>query len=467
MLSQEQIEKIVADVVKEMHIEDKPCEKVQGGCFFDDMNDCVAAAVAAQKAFIKLGTEKRRTIVEAIRQAARDNVEVLAKAAYEETKYGSVAHKTAKCLLAANKTPGVEDLEIRTFTGDDGLTLVFPAPFGIVGSITPSTNPIATVVNNAISMTAGGNVVVFSVHPAAKKCSAMAIQFLNDAAVKAGAPAPLLYAVKEPTIEQSQKLMEHPAVRILAVNGGEGIVRTAMKTGKKVVAAGPGNPPVIVDETADIEKAAKSIVDGASFENNIPCIAEKETFVVESVGNALVAAMIRAGAQLINVKETQQLLDTVLIKKGDKYTIHRDYVGRDAAYLLKSAGITVQGEPRLVVAITDKYHPFVTTEMLMPVMPVVYVKNVDEAIDCAVEAEQGNHHSAHMHSTNVDNLSRAAAALDTTIFVKNGPSYAGIGFGGEGFCTFTIATPTGEGLTSARTFTRSRRCTMRGSFNML
>ena len=466
MLTQEQIEKLVADVVKQMQGGEKQAP-VPGGCFYDDMDACVAAAIAAQKAFVAIGMEKRRTIVEAMRQAARDHAPELAKSAFDETHYGSVAHKTAKCLLAANKTPGCEDLDVRAITGDDGLTMIFPAPFGVIGSITPSTNPVATVINNGISMTAAGNTVVFSPHPAAKKCSAEAIQIMNDAAVEAGAPAPLLYAVKTPSIESSQKLMQHPAVRLLAVTGGEAIVGMAMKTGKKVVGAGPGNPPVIVDETANIEKAAKDIVDGASFENNVPCIAEKETFAVESIGTKLVACMVRAGAQLIDTKQAQQLLDTVLIHKDGKYTINRDYVGRDAAYLLKSAGIPVEGEPKLVVTVTAKDHPFVTTEMLMPVMPVVFVKDADEAIACAVEAEHGCHHSAHMHSTNIENLSRASAALDTTIFVKNGPSYAGIGFGGEGFTTFTIATPTGEGLTSARTFTRTRRCTLRGTFNML
>ncbi len=465
MLSQEQIERIIADVVRQMQPLTEASEA--NACFFAEMDDCIEAALRAQKEFVRVGMEKRRTIVEAMRRAAIEHAEELAKAAFEETKYGSIAHKTAKCLLAAQKTPGVEDLEPRAVTGDEGLTLIFPAPFGVIGSITPSTNPVATVINNGIGMTAAGNTVVFAPHPAAKKCSAMAIEVLNQAAVAAGAPGPLLYAVQEPSIASSQRLMSHPAIRLLAVTGGEAIVSMAMKSGKKVIGAGPGNPPVIVDETANIERAAKDIVDGASFENNIPCISEKETFAVRSVGEALVAGMVRNGAQLIDGAQAQKLLDTVLLKKDGKYVINRDFVGRDAAYLLQSAGIPVQGNPRLVVTVTTKDHPFVTTEMLMPVMPVVFVENVDEAIACAVEAEHGNHHSAHMHSTNVENLSRASQALDTTIFVKNGPSYAGIGFGGEGFTTFTIATPTGEGLTSARTFTRTRRCTLRGAMDML
>ena len=466
MISESDIKRIVSTVIKEFDAPQTAGHQ-DGGCIFDDMNECIEAAARGAKAFAAQGMEKRREIVEAIRACSIEHAEELARDAYDETKYGSVKDKTAKCLLAANKTPGVEDLETRAINGDSGLTLIFPAPFGVIGSITPSTNPIATVINNSISMTAAGNVVVFAPHPAAKRCSIKAIELLNAAAMAAGAKLPLLYTAKEPSIENSGILMNHPKVRLLSVTGGEAIVKIAMKTGKKVIAAGPGNPPVIVDETADIARAARDIVNGASFENNIPCISEKETFVVESVGNALVACMVDAGAQLIDPAEADKLLATVLINKDGKYVINRDFVGRDVAYLLKSAGIAVRGEPKLVVAITRKDHPFVTTEMLMPVMPVVYVKDVDEAIACAVEAENGCHHSAHMHSMNVENLSRASMALDTTIFVKNAPSYAGIGFGGEGHCTFTIATPTGEGLTSARCFARSRRCTLRDAFQMV
>ena len=467
MLSQQEIERLVADVLQQMQSEDttKACPKK---CFYEDMNECIQAAADAQKQLAKMGMETRKVLIAAMRKAAIDHAEELAKLAYEETGYGSVAHKTAKHILAAEKTPGPEDLEVKAITGDEGLTLVFPAPFGVIGSIAPSTNPVATVINNSISMISGGNTVVFSPHPAAKKCSAKAIEILNEALMQAGAPGPLLFAAKEPTLETSNIMMNHPIIRLLSVTGGEGIVKTAMKTGKKVIGAGPGNPPVIVDETANIEQAGKDIVDGCSFENNVPCIAEKECFVVESVGNQLVAAMVKAGAQLIDPKETEQLLNTVLINKEGKWVINKKFVGHSASYLLEKAGIPIKIEdPKCIVTITTRDHPFVQTEMMMPVMAVVYVKDVDEAIACAVQAEHGCHHSAHMHSMNVKSLSKAEAALDTTIFVKNAPSYAGIGFGGEGYTTFTIATPTGEGLTSAKSFVRTRRCTLRGAFNML
>jgi len=467
MLSEQEIEKLVSDMMRQMVAGDN-VSKLPKKCFYNDMNDCIEAASKAQKELAKMGMESRKKLIAAIRKTAIDHAEELAKMAFEETGFGSVAHKTAKHILAAEKTPGVEDLEVKAFTGDDGLTLVFPAPFGVIGSIAPSTNPVATVINNSISMISGGNTVVFSPHPAAKKCSAKAIELINEALLAAGSPAPLLYATTEPTMESSGILMNHAKIRLLAVTGGEGIVKTAMKTGKKVIGAGPGNPPVIVDETAIIADAAKNIVDGASFENNITCIAEKETFVVKTVGNELVAAMVKQGCQFIDQEEAAKLLKTVLVNKDGKWVINKKFVGHPASFLLESAGIPVKVEdPRLIVTICQKDHPFVQVEMMMPVMPVVYVEDVDQAIELAVEAEHGNHHSAHMHSTNVFNMSKAEAALDTTIFVKNGPSYAGIGFGGEGYATFTIATPTGEGLTSAKSFVRTRRCTLRGAFSML
>jgi len=466
MVSDYDIRKIVESVMEEMNMAPVKGRQSLDYCF-DDMNKAVETAEDAARIFGELGFETRRVVVEAMRKAAVENAEILAEAAYVETGYGSKAHKVLKCRLAAEKTPGVEDIVTEAVSGDDGLTLTAHAPYGVIGSITPSTNPVSTVVNNAISMTAAGNTVVFAPHPLAKKCSFQAISLLNNAVLAAGCPVPLLFCVREPSIESSNVLMNHPSVKLLSVTGGEAIVRIAMKTGKKVIAAGPGNPPVIVDETADIIQAAADIVDGASFENNILCIAEKEVFVVESVGKALMAAMVRAGSQLVDPGECEAIRKRVLTEKDGGYVINRDCVGRDAAWILEQSGLTVKGNPRLITCLTKADHPFVVTELLMPILPVIFVKDVEEAIRAAVTAERGCQHSAHMHTKNVENMSRAGRELDTTIFVKNAPSYAGLGYQGEGFCTLTIATPTGEGLTSARSFTRARRCVLHGSFHII
>ena len=257
-----------------------------------------------------------------------------------------------------------------------------------------------------------------------------------------------------------------PGQTLLSITGGEAVVRVAMKTGKKVIAAGPGNPPVIVDDTADLPDAARRIVDGASFDNNVLCIAEKEVFAFTNIADRLMSEMERCGAVRIYGADIDKVLKTTLINKDGKYVINRKYVGHDAAVILRDSGVSFTGNPRLIIAETDRNHPFVMTEMLMPVLPIVRVSNIDEAVEEAFRAEQGCKHSAMIHSTNVHNMSKAARKLNTTIFVKNSSSFSGLGFDGEGYTTMTIATPTGEGVTSARSFTRLRRCVLYGDFRI-
>lgn len=438
-----------------------------GGWMYQDADAAVEAAWNAFQQFSELSLEKRRELVEAMRQAARDNARHLAEMAHEETGYGHVEDKVVKNLLAADKTPGPEDIPTEAYTGDGGFTLVEHAPFGVIASVIPSTNPTATVINNAISMISAGNTVVFSPHPAAKRSSQEAIRVLHEALVAHGAPPGIITTPAEPSLENSQAVMKHPKVRLLSVTGGEAIVKVAMNSGKKAVCAGPGNPPVIVDETAELDKAGKRTVDGASYENNILCVAEKEVFCVSTVFDRFLSELERNGAFQIRGGDIDKVLRTVLVENNGRYTPSRKFVGRDAAYILDQCGISYTGRPRLIICEVDRNHPFVVTEMLMPVLACVRVSDVDEAIREAVRAENGCWHSAIMHSTNVRNMSRAAKALNTTIFVKNAPSYSGLGMNAEGHATLTIATPTGEGLTSARTFTRARRCVLHDDFRIL
>ncbi len=439
----------------------------EGQCLFDDVHDAIDAAITAQKQLMTMSLAQRGKLISAMRQAALDNAEKLAVLAHEETGYGRMAHKILKNQLAANKTPGIEDLHPTAYSGDDGLTLVETAPYGVIGAITPSTNPTATIINNSISMIAAGNAVVYNPHPAAKRASQAAMEILNAAIIKAGGPNALITAPKEPTLDTSKVIMTHKAIKMLAVTGGEAVVGVAMRSGKKCVAAGPGNPPVIVDETANIAQAAKDIVDGASFDNNVLCVAEKEVFVVDAVADALMNTMQKHGAYKISGEDIDKVVRTVLIQKDGKYVINRKFVGHCADYILRESGVSFSGDPVLVIAEVDRFHPFVEVEMLMPVLGIVRVSSFEQALDFAFYAEHGCQHSALIHSTNIHNMSRAASVMNTTIFVKNAPSYSGLGFGGEGYTTLTIATPTGEGLTSAKSFTRARRCVLKGDFRII
>ena len=462
--SDTQIDSIIRDTLAKFQ---NQSPRSQGGWLCETAEEAIANAKSAQKELIKQPLEKRGRWIEAMRKAALDNAEYLARLANEETGYGRVPDKVAKNILAAEKTPGIEDLHAQAFTGDYGLTLVEAAPYGVIGSITPSTNPTSTVINNSISMIAAGNAVVFNPHPAAKRASQETMRILNEAIAAAGGPACLIATVKEPTLESGKTIMESKDIPLLSVTGGEAVVGVAMHTGKKVIAAGPGNPPVIVDDTADLKKAAKDIVDGASFDNNVVCIAEKEVFAYANIIDELVALMQQNGAYLVSGGDIDKIVNTVLVKQNDQYGINRKYVGRNAAVILKDSGVSYTGDPRLVIARVDKNHPFVRTEMLMPVLGVCSVKDIDEAVEEALSAEQGRQHSAMIHSTNIKHLTYAAAALNTTVFVKNAPSYAGLGFQAEGYTTLTIATPTGEGLTSAKSFTRARRCVLHGDLRIV
>ena len=432
----------------------------------DTAEEAVANAKASQLELSEMTLEKRGELVAAMRKAGIDNAEYLARLANEETGYGRIADKIQKNLLVSRRTPGIEDLVTRCETGDKGMMMIEMAPFGVIGSITPSTNPTSTIINNCISMIAAGNAVVFNPHPAAKHASQEAMRLMVEAIVSAGGPKTLVTTVKEPTLESGQVIMTHKDIPLLSITGGEAVVKVAMKTGKKVIAAGPGNPPVIVDDTADIPEAAKRIVAGASFDNNVLCIAEKEVFVFDNVCDRLMSEMERCGCFRISGADIDRVLAATLIQKDGKYVINRKMVGHDAAVILKAAGVPFTGDPRLIICETDRNHPFVMTEMLMPVLPLVRVRNIDEAIEEAYRAEQGCKHSAMIHSTNVHNMSRAARRLNTTIFVKNSSSFSGLGFDGEGYTTMTIATPTGEGVTSARSFTRLRRCVLYGDFRI-
>ncbi|SMC34761.1 aldehyde dehydrogenase family protein [Sporomusa malonica] len=469
-IDQSLIAKITAEIMARVQ-EQKQGAAGDGG-IFTTIDEAVAAARAAQKQLKKLSIEKREELIKAMRQTSCDNAEKFAEMAVKESGMGRVADKVLKNKLVATKTPGTEDLKSEAWSGDCGLTLIEMGPYGVIGSITPTTNPSETVICNGIGMVAAGNAVVFSPHPTAKNTSLLTIKLLNEAIVKAGGPANLLTAVAEPSLEATNAMMQHPDINMLVATGGPAVVKAVMSAGKKAIGAGAGNPPAVVDETADIEKAAKDIIAGCSFDNNLPCIAEKEVIAVGSIADKLMAYMQRYGAYLISGQDIDRLAKVILTEKEELvaagctekpkkiYGVNKNYVGKDAKYILSQIGINVPDSIRAVICETNADHPFVIEELMMPVLPIVQVKDIDEAIELAVKVEHGNRHTAIMHSKNVDNLTRLAKAIETTIFVKNAPSYAGIGVGGEGFTTFTIAGPTGEGLTSARSFTRQRRCVL-------
>ena len=435
-----------------------------------DVDEAVAAAKRAQNAYSRMGLQTRHSIIDAIRAAMLREAENLAMLAHTETGLGRYEDKIVKNRLVTAKAPGPEDLEPDAVTGDAGMAVIEWAPVGLVGAITPTTNPTSTIINNTISILSAGNAAVFNVHPNARKCSAENVRLLNRAIVRAGGPPDLVTAVGVPTLESAKSLMTHPDVRVLLVTGGPGVVQEALKAEKRAVTAGPGNPPAVVDQTADIPKAAQAIVAGASFDNNIICTDEKEAIVVDSVADQLVREMAAAGAYVLKEHELKRLERVIFKELGPPNkpgTINPAFIGKNASVILGEIGVQVDNDVRLIVAEVPNEHNLVWTEQMMPVFPVTRVPTVDVGIELAVRAEHGFRHTAGIHSTNVDTITRMARAMNCSIFVANGSFFAGLGEGGEGYTSFSIASPSGDGMTRPRTFSRPRRVSVVGALRIV
>jgi acyl-CoA reductase-like NAD-dependent aldehyde dehydrogenase len=430
---------------------------------FPDVDSAAKAARKAFEQYDKIPVETRNKMIAAMRATTLQHVRELSEYAVAETGLGRVEDKIKKNTLCAEKTPGTEILRPITYSGDHGLAVIERAPFGVFGAITPTTNPTETIINNSIGMVAGGNAVVFNVHPSAARVSCWHVHLINEAIISAGGPENLVCSIAEPTIESAQALMKHPLIRILAVTGGPGVVKEAMNSGKRAIAAGPGNPPAVVDATANLDVAAKGIVTGASIDNNIVCIAEKEVLAVASVADQLKERLVREGCYLLNDRQLRQLEGIIL--EGDH--VNKKFVGKNVGVILKQIGVHVGDDCRLALCEVPEEHPFVQHELLMPVIGLVRYPDIASAIAGAKRCEHGFGHTAVMYGTNIDALSAMARAINTSIFVKNGPSLTGLGFFGEGYTSFTIASPTGEGLTTALSFTRERRCTLKDHFRFV
>jgi aldehyde dehydrogenase len=431
---------------------------------FDCVDEAVAAATESFEQLSQRTLADRKRIIDHIRRISIEQSVELGTMEMDETKIGRLPHKIEKLKTLGERTPGVEFLRSEVFSGDHGLAVIEHAPFGVIGTITPVTHSLPTITGNAVSMIAGGNTLVVNPHPGGKRVAAEGVRRFNQAIHRDLGIDNLICVIAEPTIESADAIFAHRGVKLICVTGGPAVARAAMKASKRAIVAGPGNPPVVVDETADLDRAARAIIQGASYDNNLLCIAEKEVFVVAQVFDAMMTAMERAGAVRLNAREIDALTKVAIAEVGDASHKHRvaakDFIGQDAAQLAKAAGKRVPEKTELVFGETDEFNPFVSVEQMMPFVPFVRVRNVDEAIAKAKHYEHGFRHTSMIHSNNVRNMTQMGRALDTTLFVKNGPCMASLGLGGEGYLSYSIATPTGEGVTTPLTFTRERRCSL-------
>ncbi len=467
---QEIVKKVVQSVVEKIDSPSASVTNTSNGNWgvFDDMNDAVDVAHEAFIAYKERSIQCRKTFIDAVRQMAIDHKEELAQMTVEETKMGRVEHKVAKFINTSKNSPGVEYLQPQAWSGKNGLAIDEYAPFGVIGNITPSTHPGPTMINNIIIQLAAGNTIAFNAHPSAKGVNAKVIQLANQYMVKAGAPHNLVTCVKEPTLDTAKILFEHEHVELLSITGGPFMVDMAMKYPKKVIAAGPGNPPVLIDETADLKLAAEEITQSASYDNNILCIAEKEIFVVESVFEAFMSEMEKAGNVKLSKDQMNQMAEKALDKNGKHWVINRDFVGRNANVLAKALGMNISQEVPLLFGETDKDHPFVIAEQMAPCIPVIKVRNFEEGVEEALKAEHGFKHTASVFTKDMERATYYTRILDCDVHTINGGTLRGDGGDlGEGYFSHSIATPTGEGICTPLDFTRKRRIMTHGALRFV
>ena len=459
------VESVVREVLQRLGSAAKVAVSAGRHGIFNSVPDAVNAAAGAQKKLARAGMDVRDGICKLIVNIARQNADAWGRIELEETRVGRLDHKIAKLHLLA-KVPGVEFIRTAAHSGDAGITLDEMAPWGVLGVVTPVTHSIPTLSANAINMIAAGNALVCNAHPSGHRCAAMAVKTYNEQIAATFGIDNLICVIDPPTLESANALFEHPDIAMLVITGGPAVARAAMAQKKRAVVGGPGNPPVVVDETADLDRAASGIIAGGGFDNNLLCIGEKEVFVVEKVFDAMMQAMRRAGAVELNAAQIDQLTKKAFVFKDNHLAVQKELVGKDCTVLAAAAGTTCPAGTSLLFGRTEESNPFVAEEQMMPFVPFVKVRDFDEALARAVENEHGFGHTAIIHSNNLANITRMGRVMNTTLFAVNGPSTATLGIGGQGYPSYTIATPTGEGVTSPLTFTRFRRMAISGSLHV-
>ena len=477
-LDEESLRNIVRSVLQQMGTNGgKPCAcksvsapnvYVSSGSnkgIFTDANEAATAAFEAYKQLCKGGMQARAKVIDIVKRVVLQNAKAWGEFEFNETKIGRLEDKIGK-LMNIKLVPGVEWIRPDAYSGDMGIMHEEYCPYGVIGSITPVTHSVPTISGNIISMVAAGNSIVVNPHPGGVKSAVMAVSAFNEAIEREVGIKNLVCCIAKPTLDSFDAICKNPLVSIMCITGGPGVVNAAMKSGKKSICAGPGNPPVIVDETVDLNKAAADIIAGGAYDNNLLCVGEKEVFVLESVFDKFMQALAANGAVKISSNAVDTLTKAVFEEKNGKTVLKRDLVGKDPQVLAAAAGTSVGSAAKMLFAQTDANHPFVLEEQMMPMLPVVAVRSFEEALAASVKAEHNFKHSAIIHTHDVTRMTAMARLLNTTVFVKNGPSFAGLGLGGEGYPSYSIATTTGEGITNPKTFTRRRRCVLVDSLNI-
>lgn len=308
-----------------------------------------AAAKEAYNIYSSFPQEKVDKIVRAMSEAGIAQSGRLAKLAYEETEYGNIEDKIAKNMFAAkNVYESIKDLKTAGVINRDNKNKVIEIayPMGVILGITPTTNPTSTVIFKSLIASKSRNAIIFSPHPHAVQCSREAARVMNEAAIAEGAPANLISCLDIVTLEGSKELMASPNISLILATGGTSMVKAAHSYGKPAIGVGPGNTPVYVDKSANLEKAAKDIFTSKTFDNGVICASEQSIIVHKDIEDRFRSMLINLGAYFLSEEEIKKV-SPVLIKNN---IMNSDMVGKTPKVIADAAGINVDSSMRLLIA---------------------------------------------------------------------------------------------------------------------
>ena len=383
------------------------------------------------------------SIVDAVANAAHENAGRYADWAVEETGFGVAAHKKIKNELTAH--PLVDFYRDQDFVNpriDEPRKMVeIPRPAGVILALTPSTNPIATINYKILIALMTRNAIVISPHPAARECSVDAAHLLAKAAQEAGAPDGVIQIIEHPTIPLVEEFMRSKKTSVTLATGGNAMVRSAYSSSNPAIGVGPGNAPVLVDDTADIDKAAKRIIESKSFDNSALCTNESVLIALESIDKRLCQALRQNGAYICDADDVERLRRYLFHDRG----FNVETVGRDAVWIAKECGIRVPENIKVLVAPIGQIgvEEPLSREKLCPVLAYHVVRTRSQAISQAraVLRIAGAGHSAAIHTSDETAAMEFAGAVEVYRVVVNAPCTQGAaGFATALAPTFTVGT---------------------------
>jgi acetaldehyde dehydrogenase / alcohol dehydrogenase len=394
------------------------------------LDKLVEQARIASAVFTQFTQEDVDRIVKAMVLAGLEQAQHLAQLAVEETRLGVMEDKVIKNMVATEfaydyvkdkRTVGA----IREFPERNLVEMA--EPIGVVLSLVPITNPTSTVLFKCIMAIKTRNAMVFCPHPKAWRCGAEAVRIMYETAVKHGAPEGVLVCVESPTVKDNAYLMHHKDVSLIDATGGQGAVRAAYSSGKPALGVGPGNTPVYLEKTADLNESIVDILISKTFDNGTICASEQTVVIDDEIYDRALKKFSELGAHICDEKETKLLENTVIDPKTG--FMQPLALGQKAADIARFIGISVEPNTKLLIAPirgVGREHPL-SVEKLFPVLAVYRAKSLDEALKVCVDVNHagGLGHTAVIFSRNDEIVRKFGEVINAGRVIVNSPGSIG------------------------------------------